>query len=211
MLAIAQDNLPQSSLSYLAFRVAFLETLERIELARQFEMEHDNPYGYLTEVPFLKAVPARVQLELLIETWEKHVTKEQVDATLVDESVVYSVCETAANLVENEPHLIRRYLQRGPLPVLVAIDEQLASDLRSLHLNLSNEGDFLLISQFQDLDPDEAVRLKAKFGLAADICEPMFEALGRWHVNPEFASQADLLLSSQEISRIERLFDHASA
>lgn len=211
MLTIAKDNLPQSSLSYLAFRVAFLETLERMELAKQFDMSDDRDFGYLTEVPFLKAVPPRVQLDLLLETWRKHITKEHCTANLVDESVVYAACETAANLARDEPHLIRRYLQRGPLPVLVAIDEQLSSELRSLHLNLSNEGDFLLISQFQDLDPDESIRLKTKFGLDAEICEPMFEVLSRWNVSPEFADDADLLLSKQEISRARQMLDLASA
>ena len=96
MLAIQTDTLPQTGLSYFAFRIAFQETLERICLAQQVGNYTAECFGFLTEVPFLRAVPPHVQLDLIAETWCKHASTEKFVANLVDESVIwgeYFFCE----------------------------------------------------------------------------------------------------------------------
>ena len=206
MLTISSDTLPQTCLSYLAFRVAFHETLERIALANQFGDDAHECYGFLTEVPFLRTVPAHVQLDLLAETWSKHVARESFTASLVDESIVYAACETAARIVEEEPEVTRRFLEGGPLEVEVAVDGVLAAELRGLHLNLANEGDFLMISQFEDLHPDEARRLKREFGIDESRLEVMFDVLGRWSVSPDFLSNLSGLLTGQEVLQTVAVF-----
>jgi len=199
MLNICTDTLPQTCLSYLAFRVSFFETIERIALARQMDEDTADCFGFLTEVPFLRGVPPHVQLDLLAETWHKHVAAERFDATLVDESIVYASCETAARLVEEDKETYLSFLDGGPLDVEMAPDEYLASELRNLHLNLSNEGDFLLISQFEDMLPDEAREMKAKFGLKQGRLEPMFDVLGRWSMTADFLMNLTGLLTKREI------------
>lgn len=201
MLTICTDNLPQSCLSYLAFRVAFHETLERMALAQQIGDDGFQPYGFLTEVPFLRSVPPHVQLDLLAETWQKHMCSERIEATLVDESVVYAVCETSARLVETDPGVVKRFARSGPLDVEMAIDHFLASELRNLHLSLSNEGDFLLISQFEDLEPRESRRLKQQFNLDENRLEEMFHVLGHWYVSADLIDNFDGLLTHREILR----------
>lgn len=201
MLAICTDTLPQTCLTYLAFRLSFRETLERIALAQQMGDDAENCFGYLTEVPFLRSVPPHVQLDLLAETWSKHVSSERFEGDLVDESVIYAVCETAAQIVEAAPDDVARYLRGGPQRVNVTPDHSLASELRSLHLDLENEGDFLLISQFEDMKPDEARLLKRKFRLDPKKIEALFDVLGRWNVSPKFAGNLSGLLSEREIPR----------
>jgi hypothetical protein len=203
MLLICDDLLPQTDLTYFAFRVAFCDTLERIALAEQARMGPDVCFGYLTEVPFLRNVPPRVQLDLLTDTWIRHYDQtERIHASLLDEGVLYAVCETAARMVNGDRKAIRRFLRGGPRPLFPVLDDQLAASLHALHVNLSNEGDFLLISQFQDLPPDEARALKAKFRLNEADCEPMFEALGRWHVSPTFCAKSRGLLTPQEATKV---------
>ena len=201
MLTIAQETLPQSCLSYYAFRVAFKETLERIALAKQIGQDPFASFGFLTEVPFLTAVPPHIQLDLLAETWARHVCNVQFEANLVDESVVYAVCETAARVVEEEPAAIERFLRNGPLEVEFPADEFLASELRSLHLNLSHEGDFLLIGQFQDMAPEEAAHWKNQFELDEERFEPMFDVLGRWYMSVDFMSNVEGLLQERELAQ----------
>lgn len=198
MITIANDILPRTRLIYVAFRIAFCETLERIVLAEQFQLDDDTPYGYLTEVPFLRQVPPHVQLDLLIDTWSRHVSPEQIDATLVDESVVYAVCETSSRLVKNDVAAVRRFLQGGPCEVELDLSTKLARSILSVHLNLKNDGNFLLISQFLDLPPREARVLKAEFGLSDADCEPMLDVLGRWHVRPDIVRRAEGLLTPRE-------------
>ena len=201
MLTICNDNLPNNTLSYLAFRVACLDTLERMVLARQFDADFTDGFGFLTEVPFLRAVPPQVQLDLLSETWHKHSRREQVAGDLLDESVIFGACETAARAAEQDLTQLRTWVQSGPRRMSVSSKPGLAEKLRRLNLSLPNEGDFLLISQFEDLPPFEALRLKAEFGLEPRQCEPLFEALGRWHVTPGFAGRLTGLLTDREIAQ----------
>ena len=199
MLTIAQQLLPNNTLTYLAFRIACLDTLERIVLAGQFGTDAAEGFGYLTEVPFLRAVPPQVQLDLLSETWQKHTRREQLDADLVDESVLYAVCETAARIAEQEPRQFAGWAKFGPRRL--SLPSGLPDKLRQVHLALPNEGDFLLISQFEDLPPFEALSLKAEFGLEPSKGETMFEALGRWHVSSGFAGRLSGLLTDREITQ----------
>ncbi len=205
VLTISNDVLPQSSLCYLAFRIAFRETLERIALADQVGCDPHEAFGFLTEVPFLRNVPAHVQLDLLAATWAKHVACESVAADLVDEAVLYAVCETSAHIVETEPEILETYLSGGPLEIVPSADPLLASELRALHLNLASEGDFLLISQFEDLPPDDAAALKPKFGITDEKFEPMFDVLGRWYLSPEFLGNLTGLLTGREVLKTVRV------
>ncbi len=201
MITIANDKLPQSFLSYIAFRVAFLDTVERISWTLQFESLNEDRFGYLTEVPFFRSVPPHVQLDLLVSTWWKHISPDIYEADLVDEAVVYAVCEASARIAEEESVMLQRFLKKGPLAVDVVADHQLASELRGLHLKLSNEGDFLLIGQFSDLPPEEADRLKQKFEFDNERAEAMFDVLGRWHVATNFPSRTEHLLNVDESKR----------
>lgn len=202
MLKICEDHLPQSLLSYVAFRVAFRETFERLALWRQLEREPGESFGYLGEVPFLKEAAPQIQLDLLGTTWRKHLERQPVSANLLDESVVYAACESAAQLVEQEPALFASYLRGGPFDVGIPVDQHLASELRNLYLNLSNDGDFLLIGQFLDIEPDEAAPLKQQLGLQDSAIDLMYDALGRWQVSPQFAENLHGLLTEPEIARV---------
>jgi hypothetical protein len=206
MLKICNDLLPASDTTYAAFRLAVCDTLERMVLAEQIGASGERPFGFLTEVPFLKQVPPQVQVDLLAETWHKHGAAHVREATLVDESVIYAVCETAARLITTDAATARRFLNEGPRRLHTAVNINLAREIQALHLDLANEGDFLLISQFQDIPPDDACILKRKFGLAEAECEVMFDVLGRWHVSEDLPELANGLLSPHEVERMPDAF-----
>ncbi|HAH44871.1 hypothetical protein [Gimesia sp.] len=201
MLTISKDVLPQTFLSYIAFRIAFMDTLERIALAKQVGDDPFDSFGFLTEVPFLRSVPPHVQLDLLSVTWAKHLASENVEGDLVDESVVYAVCESAARIIDEQPEEARRHLAGGPLDVHISVDHFLSSEIRNLHLNLSNEGDFLLISQFQDMSPDEALPMKEEFGIDEESLEPMFDVLMQWYMSVDFMPNLEGLLQEREVAK----------
>ncbi len=202
MLTVCDTAVPQTDVAYIAFRVAFFETLERIALADQVGLTGDRCFGFLTEVPFLRPVPPQVQLDYLLETWSRHNDRDRHQATLADESVIYAVCETAARIVSLDPQTARRYVRNGLRHVPHDFDPKLADTLQAFHLNLPNEGDFLLISQFQDMDPEEATPLKQKFGMSLPASDVMFEMLSRWHISREFAKNSAGLLSANELARV---------
>jgi hypothetical protein len=202
MLKISQSPLPQSSLSYVAFRVAFRETFDRVSLNLWYPTEQAGPFGYLCQVPFLQEVAPAVQLDLLASTWAKHVSRDAHQSDLVDESVIYSACESTAQLIENEPETVTQLLRGGPMETKMSVDSYLARELRSLYLSLPNDGDFLIISQFLDIDPDDAIDHKLQMGIDPNRMSAMFDVLGRWHVSPEITSNLRGLLTEAEITRV---------
>jgi hypothetical protein len=179
-----------------------METLKLIEYSRQLPTDYREPFGFLTEVPFLREVAPQVQIALLAKAWSKHSSAERHYADLVDEAVVYAACETAARLVETLPELVAQYLEGGPWEGEVSVNQHLATELRSLHLRLSNEGDFLLISQLQDLPPDEAVEFKLQFHLHHAYLEPLFDVLAMWRVPSDLGKKLGGLLNDQELQEL---------
>jgi len=199
--------LPQTDVSYLVFRIAFCETLERITLARHFPSSPQDGFGFLIEVPFLSNVSPAVQLDLLAATWERHNSDHPVEATLLDESVIYAACERAAWCLENEsPAIIKRYLQGGPQIIDWSRLEEWADMFRKLHLGVSADADFLLISQFEDMPPVVAAEIKEEWSVAPSLIEPLFEALGEWHPSPEMRNRLSGLLTKREIDLVSDQF-----
>jgi len=208
MLTIVADSLPQNLLSYLAFRLAAYETFKLLEYSQVTGQDFREPFGYLTEVPFLKETAPQVQLSLLAQTWSKHISSNRHRATLLDEAVVYAACETAARLVEHVPELLRSFTEQGPLDVIVPADNFLTSELRNLHLQLSSEGDFLLIGQFQDLVPEEAQNWKREFRLSDEYLQPMFDVLGRWHADADTGTRLAGLFTGNELDEFLPVLKH---
>ena len=200
MIFINEAKLPRSHASYLAFRIAFQETWERITLARQFPECAQDGFGFLTEVPFLSTVSPMVQLDLLAQTWQRHICNEDHTGTIIDEAVIYAVCERSAWSMENESRgVIERYLLRGPDCKELVPERSWSADFRRLHAELSTDADFLLISQLEDLPPQEASKLKKQWGMDSVDLEPLFDCQSRWFPSPSLRENLTGLLSHQEI------------
>lgn len=198
MLYINNQPLSHSLLSYIAFRLACRDTLERFALWQQFGREHDEGVGYLAEIPWLSQVAVPVQLELLASCWRRHIASERFDADLVDEAVVFAVCELAAALVENEALLARSYLRGGPLDLGVPLDLQLAAELRQLFLVMPSQAEFLVVGQLLDTPVDERAAMYAHLGITESHSEQLFELLSRWRVSGDFQLQFHHLLTERE-------------
>ena len=187
-----------------------MDTFEWIRLAKQVPNAKIENYGYLVEVPFLAAVPVQVQLDLLAETWSRLITGTAITGSLIDECVLYAACETTARVVDEQPKEFGQFLKGGPMQFAVTPDQWLVSRIRSLHLSMPIEGDFLAISQFEDMPPAEAKVQKRRLGLDEDRLDSMFQVLSRWHVSPNFKTNLSLLLSNSEIQRVQEVLDSRS-
>jgi len=204
MLKIGPDILPQSLLSYVAFRVALRDTWAQLERVLSSDAELDCE-GFLAEVPFLREAPLHIQLDVLAGTWQKHLLSRMFEANLLEESVVYAACEFAARWVEREPQRVVRALRHGPLDIAVPVDHDLAADLRGLYLRLSHTGDFLLLGQFLDLPPEESRQWKQQLGIDEACLEVLFDTLGRWHVSSGFLNGLNGLVTAAESAHLARL------
>ena len=202
MLLIGQTNLPRTPVTYLAIRLALFETAERMAMAEQSGQLDDRPLGFLTEVPYLRRVAPQVQIDLLLDVWARHVQSQTVKGELIDEAVLYAACETAARLIEVDPDTAARLIEGGPIVHSPPLSESLAERLRRLHLELDNDGDFLLVSQFEDVSPDDAAPLKDKFGLTGQRTDALFDAVSRWRMKADWPQRAAGLLTQQERTRV---------
>ncbi len=207
MIQFSSKQLPFSERIYIAFRIAFLETQERLALAEQLELEAHRTFGYLTHVPFLKGVPAQVQLDVLLDLWDKHLSKETFAASYLDEAIVYAVCETAANVIRSEPKYAQRSIESGPLQSAATVNRTFAEELQQLHLDYAGDGHFLLMSQFQDLPPEEAQKQKEQYGIISGKADSLFDALSRWNVRPGYEERACGLLTDEEIDQLSSMID----
>lgn len=210
MIQFSAKPLPYTERVYLAFRIAFLETMERLALAEHLELENHRAFGFLTQVPFLKSVPAQVQLDLLSELWDRHLDRNSYSANYLDEALVYAMCETASSVIRQDPRQAEQIAQNGPLPCAVVINSRLADQFQQLHLDFAGEGHYLLVSQYQDLPPQEAEKFKQQSGIVAGKCDSLFEALSRWRVRPGFEERACGLLTAAELLQLSNLADFAN-
>lgn len=201
MLSINAKVLPASDLLYAAFRLALLDTLERIALAEQLEVS-DRPFGYLTQVPFLRDVHPGVQLDQLLLTWSRQMTCEVQTADLLDEAVLYAICESAAQIIRCDRQAAARILKSGPFPCSMVIGSQLADSIQKLHLQYTGEGNFLLLSQFLDIPPEESARLKLEYGIGPEFTDSMFDILARYRVSPLLAERSRGLLTPAEVREL---------
>lgn len=200
MLQLAHAQLPQTLLSYVAFRVAFRRTWDAMvpgSPTAVFSTEPDRN-GYLAEVPFLRETSLAVQVEVLARTWHRHMQPEAIQADLLDEAVLYAVCEATAQCVEHEPREVHRGLMSGPMDLMIPVDLTMAGDLRQLYLQLPTEGDFLLVGQFLDMPPTEAAEWKQKLGVTEKQLEQFFDVLSQWRARPETLTHLRGLITDRE-------------
>ena len=120
-------------------------------------------------------------------------------ASLIDEAVIFAACETAARMARVNLEELSDLLERGPQRLIRDVQGGLAEAMKHLHMALDCEGDFLVISQFEDLPPDEARRMKSELCIEEERLDELFDVLGRWRVTPGFASRLEGLLSEREI------------
>ncbi len=213
MLQLAHEKLPQSLLTYVAFRVALRRTWEAIHIGPRTggDDAETERNGYLAEVPFLREASLAVQVDVLSRTWQLHMQPEIIQADLLDEAVLYAVCEATAQFVEHEPQQVHRTLMNGPLDLMIPVDLALAADLRQLYLQLPTEGDFLLVGQFLDMPPTDAAEWKQKLGVTETQLQQFFDVLSQWRARPETLAHLRGLITDSERTELAAALQLAKA
>ena len=192
-------RLPNNDLTYLAFRLAVQETLSDLELSHDLDEELDPPAGFLAVVPFLEQVPIPVQIDLLAATWAQQRQPRLIHASLLDAAVLYAVCTTASRIATDLPELVIPFLRAGPRNPSPRAIRRALGQVDDLFEEFWDDHDFLMISDFQDLHPDQAEILKQQLGLSAEYLQPLYDALGRGRVSGDVSANLQGLLTDEEI------------
>lgn len=196
-------ELPDTDLVYLAFRFAFDSTLAELEMLRDLseDLENDleDDVGFLTEVPFLNAIPLPIQIDLLAEVWARLISPERHVAFLLDAAVLYAACETAGRVINEMPELAEAWLPGGPRQLNPRILKRAPVRLDDLFEEFWDDQDFLTLNDLQDFPPDQAKTVRSTLGLSEEAVAPLYEALARGRVSPELERNLAGLLTPEEI------------
>lgn len=208
-LALDRLSIPRIELTYLACRIAFLETQERIVLARQFPETPQEGFGYLTEVPFLREVSPEVQLDLLARTWERCSNDNAPPFSMLEESILFAACERAVWCLGcEESAVIEGHLGSGPVSLAGRSRNEWQTLLWMYQFEFSPLADFLLLDELADLSPEEAEYARTDWGISREQTDPMFDVLAEWRSSPGMYDRLAGLLTRDEIETVRELSHH---
>ena len=193
-------RLSRGDLTYLAFRLSLLDTIEELLLARALGEDPDGTGGFFGYVPILKQVLTGVQIDLLAEVWSRQRKTDLIEANLLDAAIVYAACENAARIIRDEPELAEMYFSNGPRNVRAKLTAGTPQALEALFDNFWDDIDFLSLSDFQDLDASRAAALKQFMRFPDD--QPIYDALARGRVSTELAPNLEGLITPGEINEV---------
>lgn len=193
-------RLPQGDLTYLAFRLSLLDTLEEILTCADLAEDWESAAGFLSYVPILAEVPAPIQIDLLGEVWGRQRLRKPVQANLLEAAIVYAVCQDAGRIIQDEPETAQLYLENGPRRVRSNLTPDTVDRLDELFDNFWDDLDFLTLSDWQDMDAEHVAALKQLFRFPDD--QPIYDALSRGQVSPAMTSNLEGLLNPEEIGEV---------
>ena len=213
-----QDINPVCELQYVAFRAAFLMTLDC--LLNQHVCDDIGPdvrCGFLDQSSLMASTAPQVQLELLLKTWKRLAamgTSAGLDGqTLSTADLVVIQCATehlaAIALAESQSSLLMA--GRGPRRLATAIDGWLYSKVRWLQ---AANYDQAYQRIYLDLPVAGASQLQAVAdelsGKKADL-EQLMAAIGQWKIDRAVLTNLDDLLTKDEQDLLTEFFqEHPS-
>jgi hypothetical protein len=207
----SDQPLPQNDLVFLSFFLTANRTLFEIDRLRQIEQSgqsletwlggdeepESGPRPYLAWTPLLAGLPARIQLDLLAETWRKHDARRTYRATLVDGCVVNAACMQARLLLEQDDEFAETLLEDSPRQLDLRLDEWARERLRLIYprwWRSFNPVEFREISALEEeFTPRQVAQVR--------------EAAARTRSSPDVERNLAGLLSRAEIRRSRGLLD----
>jgi len=189
---------------YAAFRAAFVATLDcmlRESLDRQQVLAKAT--GFLDVYPILQGTAPQIQLECLLQTWDR-LQQGESSLTDFDHCVVHAAYETLAKMGEltTRPALSRVW--KGPQNVVTASDHWLVSKVRTLQLTADEkltDKKILLEAQLNDCPSVSGMFMEDK---AESASYDVVSVVGRWKASALviFGSKGLLTDDEQDILRI---------
>lgn len=192
---------------YLAFRAAFVTTMEAMFAEFQESAPVPNQTGFLDRLPLMAGTALQVQLECLLRAWTKVQAGGPEDFSEIDQCVCYCAAAELANLGSMED---TRRLERavaGPRSLGSVDCLWLASKLRTIQITWPFEQDCGLTlrdGNYLDGDLDVTHRISLQFGPAGQ----MLELSGRWSVAPSLLADTAGLASEEELGKLSGFFQH---
>ena len=192
---------------YLAFRAAFVTTVEALFADLQDETPSAPQGGFLDRLPLMAGSALQVQLECLLQTWRKLETGDS-DFTEIEQCVCYCAAAELAQLGSLED---TRRLERavaGPRSLGRVDCLWLASKLRTLQITWPFEKDCGLTLRDGDFLNENLDAAPTHTMLQYSTAGQMLELSGRWSVSASLLANATGLASDDENEKLSGFFQH---
>lgn len=189
-----QANTSTDEILYLAFRAAFVSTFDRV--IAEFSIKSSPPTSsFLDRLPLATGSAPQVQLDLLLQTWQKLQTDPE-ELSVVDQCVCYCATDELAMFGETENHQMLSRISNGPKQVRGMEPMWLTSKLRIVQITWPFAVDSAVLlrdEQFLMADLDKKTRPTLNSGSSA-----LLDVVGKWMVTPGIVSNASGLLTQTE-------------
>jgi hypothetical protein len=192
---------------YAAFRAAFVLTLDcllRESLDRQKSTA--NPGGFLDVYPVLQGTAPQIQLECLLQTWDR-LNRPHTDFTPLDHCVIYAGYEALAKMgqLSARPNLTSTW--KGPNTIATTNDHWVTSKARVRQLAM-DETIANLVMQIQHKMDDHHPMEPVIFGTEkASSDGDIIEIVGRWIASRDIVLGSVGLLTHEEQDLLRIFFE----
>ncbi len=195
---------------YAAFRAAFVMTLDCL-LRESIDREKStaNPGGFLDIFPVLQGTAPQIQLECLLQTWDR-VGRQTTELSPLDHCVVHAGYEALAKMGEMSARPNLKSAWKGPNPLVTTNDHWVTSKARARQLTL-DEKISRLVMRIQDKMNDDQP-YEAAFSGDEQTCsnDDITDIAGRWIASRDVILGSVGLLTDEEQDLLRIFFEEQS-
>ncbi|MEZ6132720.1 MAG: hypothetical protein R3C59_28975 [Planctomycetaceae bacterium] len=192
----------------LSFRAAFVTTLDLLLAETQPRPEARTAgKGFLERLPLLDGCAPQIQMDCLLDTWQRVKCDEADTLTDLDLCVCYCATAELAHLAELDDSRRMERVLRGP-GVEGPVDTLwLASKLRTLQITWPFDRDCGVVLRDGNFLATDLDRV-SEMSLHAETAAQMLDLAGHWFVTPRLLQNANGLVTDAEHRHLARVFQN---
>ncbi|MDA1229355.1 MAG: hypothetical protein O2856_01150 [Planctomycetota bacterium] len=195
---------------YTAFRAAFVLTLDCM-LRDSLEPRDavTRPAGFLDVYPVLQGTAPQIQLECLLQTWDR-LHRDEFELTPLDHCVVYAGYETLASMGELAARPGLSGVWKGPKSIETASDTWVTSKARLIQLTMDEQSVNHILRLEKKMDDRRPVFQVFSGSEPCDTTGDVTEIVGRWVASSAVVFGSVGLLTNEEQDILRIFFEEQS-
>lgn len=195
---------------YTAFRAAFVLTLDCM-LRESLEPRDavNRSSGFLDVYPVLQGTAPQIQLECLLQTWDR-LHRDEYELSPLDHCVIYAGYEALAKMGEMAARPGLSGVWRGPKSIQTASDTWVTSKVRMIQLTMDEQSVNQILRMEKKLDDRRPV---FQVFSASEPCHSncdLTEIVGRWAASGNIIFGSTGLLTNEEQDILRIFFEEQS-
>jgi hypothetical protein len=202
------EGSPFDELAYLALRAAFVSTLNSLLRHALDSSENDDQHsGFLDRIPIMSAMAPQIQMECLLNTWERIKSDSDAELLPIDECVLHASFEELAGVSLLDDRSVLRQIWMGPKLPVTRPDCWLYSKVRTCQVARTTTTNVPLSTSSSMAGSDELHQLLHSFTERPLNSPDLLDFVGRWRASRETLLNSSGLLNENEQDMIRAFFE----